>query len=123
MVDLSCLPDTIVSETNAIERFVRLLEQENVFLTEGQIEQLPAIVEEKERVAAQLNELTQQRGHLLDALGFSHDRKGMEAWSAQYPEQKDAIAAWNRTLSLAVQAREQNHINAQLIQLYMTPSG
>jgi flagella synthesis protein FlgN len=113
----------VADEADAVERFVRLLEREKTLLTEGRTEKLPAVVEEKERLAAQLNDLTQRRDRHLAELGFSPDREGMEAWSARHPEQREAIAAWRRTLSLAAQAKEQNRVNGQLIQLHMEFTG
>jgi flagellar biosynthesis/type III secretory pathway chaperone len=43
----------------------------------------------------------------------------MDAWSARHPEQEEAIAAWNRTQSLAAQAKELNRLNGQMIQLHL----
>jgi flagella synthesis protein FlgN len=121
--DLSGFLATIAGEADSIARFVRLLEREGALLTEGRTGELPAAVEEKERLAAQLNELTQRRGRWLAELGFSPDREGMEAWAGRYPEQKEAIAAWCRVLSLAAQAKEQNRVNGRLIQLHMQFAG
>jgi flagella synthesis protein FlgN len=123
VADLSGFLRTIAGEADAIERFAGLLEREKTLLTEGRIEELPAAVEEKERLAEQLNELTQRRGHQLAELGFSAGREGMETWAARHPEQKEAIAAWGRTLSFAAQAKEQNRVNGQLIQLHMQFTG
>jgi flagella synthesis protein FlgN len=113
----------VASEADFVERFVRLLEREKTLLTEGRTEALAATVEEKEPLAAKLNELTQQRGRHLADHGFTPDRNGMASWSAQYPEQKEALAAWHRTLSLAAQAQELNRLNGQLIQLHMQHTG
>jgi flagellar biosynthesis/type III secretory pathway chaperone len=121
--DFSGFLETIAGEADSIARFVRLLERENALLAEGRTDELPAAVEEKEWLAAQLNELTQRRGRWLVELGFSPDRQGMEAWAARYPEQKEAIAAWHRVLSLAARAKEQNRVNGQLIQLHMQFAG
>ncbi|MDR3300239.1 MAG: flagellar protein FlgN [Candidatus Accumulibacter sp.] len=111
------------SEADFVEQFVRLLEQEKTLLTEGRTEALAAVVEKKEQLAAKLNALTQQRGRHLAEHGFTPDRNGMTSWSDRHPEQKEAIAAWNRTLSLAARAQELNRLNGQLIQLHMQHTG
>lgn len=121
--DLSGFLETVAREAELVERFVRLLEQEKTLLTEGRTEALTVAIEEKEQLAANLNELAQRRGrHLVDD-GLTPDRAGMASWSARHPEQKEAIAAWNRTLSLAAQAQELNRLNGQLIQLHMQFTG
>jgi flagella synthesis protein FlgN len=121
--DLSDFLEVVVREAELVERFVRLLEQEKTLLTEGRTEALTIAVEEKERLAADLNDLSQQRArHLIDH-GYTPDRAGMAAWSAGHAEHQEAVAAWNRTLSLAAQAKELNRVNGQLIQLHMQFTG
>jgi flagella synthesis protein FlgN len=121
--DISGFLGIITREADFVEQFIRLLEQEKTLLTLGRTEALASAVEEKERLAAKLNELTQQRGRYLLDQGFSPDRKGMESWSARHPEQKETVAAWNRTLSLTAQAKELNRLNGQLIRLHMQHTG
>jgi flagella synthesis protein FlgN len=121
--ELSGFLETVSSETDFVERFIRLLEQEKTLLTEGRINDLAATVGEKEKLAVKLNALTQQRGRYLLEQGFTPDRKGMTSWSARHPEHKEAIAAWERTMSLSVQAKELTRLNGQLIQLHMQHTG
>jgi flagella synthesis protein FlgN len=123
IVDLPGFLKIVAEEADFVERFVHLLEEEKVLLTEGRTEALAAAIEEKEALAAKLNELTRQRGSYLTGNGFSPDRAGMASWSAKHPEQKEAIAAWNRTLSLAAQAKERNRVNGQLIHLHLQHTG
>ncbi|MDR2614117.1 MAG: flagellar protein FlgN [Candidatus Accumulibacter sp.] len=117
--DISGFLEVVASEAKCIERFVRLLEREKDLLTEGRTEALAAAVEEKEALAAKLNELTRQRGRYLVDEGFTPDREGMDAWSVRHPEQGKALALWRRTQSLAEQAKELNRLNGQLVQLHM----
>jgi flagellar biosynthesis/type III secretory pathway chaperone len=111
--------ETIDGEADFVERFVRILENERARLIEGRTEALAAIVEEKEILAARLNELTQRRNRYLLEHGFTSDTRGMEAWLARHPEYGDALAVWQRTLSLAAQAKELNHLNEQLIRTHI----
>lgn len=121
--DLSDFLEVVVREAELVERFVRLLEQEKTLLTEGRTEALTIAVEEKERLAADLNDLSQRRArHLIDH-GYTPDRAGMAAWAAGHAEHQETVAAWNRTLSLAAQAKELNRVNGQLIQLHMQFTG
>ncbi|MDR2164321.1 MAG: flagellar protein FlgN [Zoogloeaceae bacterium] len=115
--------EIIIQEADFVERFVRLLEQEKVLLTEGRTEALVAAVKDKEQLAAKLNDLTQRRGRYLADNGFAPNRAGMESWSARHPGQEQAIAAWNRTLALAARAKELNRLNGQLIELHMQYTG
>ena len=121
--DISGFLETIADEADFVERFIRLLEHEKDLLSAGHTEGLAAAVEEKETLAQKLDALTQQRGRYLVDHGFSPDRRGMDAWLARNPEQEKAIAAWNRTQSLAAQAKELNGLNGQLVQLHMQYTG
>jgi flagella synthesis protein FlgN len=113
----------VAEEADSVERFVRLLEEEKALLTEGRAEALAAAVEKKEELAAELNALARQRGDHLAANGFSPDRAGMASWSAAHPREKEALAAWNRSLSLAARAKELNRVNGQLIDLRLRHTG
>ena len=109
----------VSDEASLVKQFVELLAQEQEVLTKGKTDELPAIAQSKEKLAAELNELSRLRNGLLASLGFPSDRSGMEAWAVVNPLQKETIAAWNQTLSLAARAKELNHQNGQLIQLRM----
>ncbi len=109
----------VADEASLVKQFVELLEQEQEVLTKGKTDELPAIAESKEQLAAELNELSRLRNGLLVSLGLPSDRSGMEAWTAANLLQKETVAAWNQTLSLAARAKELNYRNGQLIQLRM----
>ena len=116
---VSEFPQVVSDEASLVQQFVELLVLEQEILTKGKTDELPAIAKIKEKLAAELNELSRLRNGLLVSLGLPSDRSGMEAWSAANPLQKETIAAWNQTLSLAARAKELNHRNGQLIQLRM----
>lgn len=113
------LPQVLASEADLVKRFVALLQQEKLALTAGATDALPALAEEKDSLAASLNEFSRQRNDYLATHGFAPDRQGMDAWCAKHPGQRDAISAWNLTLSLAAQAKELNNLNGQLVELRM----
>jgi flagella synthesis protein FlgN len=121
--DISGFLEVVAGEADFVERFVRLLEREKDLLSEGRTDVLAAAVEEKEKLAARLNELTRQRSrHLVDS-GFTPDRRGMDAWLVRHPERGEALVVWNRTQSLAARAKELNRLNGQLVQLHLQGIG
>ena len=109
----------VSSEATLVRQFVELLEQEQEVLTNGRTDELPAIAGTKEKLAAELNDLSRQRNAFLGSLAFPSDRPGMEAWAAANSSHNEAIAAWRQTLSLAARAKVLNLRNGQLIQLRM----
>ncbi len=113
------LHTAIISENTLLQRFVVLLEEEQSVLAGGRTDELAVLVEQKEKLAAELNTLSAQRGNALKALGHAADRAGMAAWKAMFPDQKEAQAAWENTLSLAARAQELNRVNAELLQMHL----
>lgn len=109
----------VSKEATLVGQFVELLEQEQEVLTNGRTDELPTIAGTKEKLAAELNDLSRQRNAFLGSLGFPSDRPGMEVWTTANPSQNEAITAWRQTLSLAARAKELNLRNGQLIQLRM----
>jgi len=109
----------ISRESNLVKQFVQLLEKEQDVLTNGRTDELPAIAESKEKLAAALNELSLQRNLFLTSLGFPPDRPGMESWTAANTGQIETLTAWNQTLVSAARAKDLNLRNGQLIQLRM----
>jgi len=117
--DFSDFLQTIANEAELVQRFVELLTQEQAILTEGKIDELPSLADKKEKLATELNTLTRLRSQYLTSQGYTADRPGMQAWSSKHPEHQQALASWDKTLTLAAQAKELNRLNGQLIQLRM----
>jgi flagella synthesis protein FlgN len=110
---------TVAAEVAIVQVFVELLEREQQMLVKGEVNDLLALVGQKNALAAQLAGLAAQRGTWLAAEGRAADRSGVTAWLADHPSESDAGAAWSLLLSLASQARELNRVNGALIQLRM----
>jgi flagellar biosynthesis protein FlgN len=110
---------TLDAEGKAIQQFVGLLQLEQVALSTGKIEDLPAFIDKKAELAARLNALATQRNHSLAEQGFAADRAGVESWCAKNPQERSVDNAWQRILSLANEARELNRLNGELIQIRM----
>ena len=56
---------------------------------------------------------------LLAAAGLPADRPGMTAWLETRPAAEKIRAAWQQVLTLAVEARELNRVNGELIKVRM----
>lgn len=110
---------TITAEAEAVQQFVDLLKLEQAALSNGNIDDLPAFAEQKNKLASHLNQFATQRNTSLAAQGFGADRTGVESWCAKYPDDKTGKKAWTKILSLAGEARELNRLNGELIQMRM----
>ena len=115
--------EAVAQESECVERFAQLLDNEKSLLTEGNIDGLTLLIGEKEALASRLETLARQRDRYLADNGFSSDRTGMSAWLSAHPDQTATATAWNRTLIAAARARETNRLNGQLIQMHQQFTG
>jgi flagella synthesis protein FlgN len=109
----------VTAEMEVIQGFVDLLGIEQAALSSGDTDQLPALIEQKNQSASQLAILAKERNALLVAQGYATDRAGIEAWCAKHPRQTAVAETWQKTISLASEARELNNLNGKLITLRM----
>jgi flagella synthesis protein FlgN len=116
---MSALVQGIDAEAKAVARFVELLKEEQEILSGGAIGRLDGLVQSKNQVATELGLLAEQRNAFLTARGLAVDNKGVEAWLAAHPSSKASRDIWSRILALAVQARDLNRMNGELIQVRM----
>ncbi|EXI76703.1 MAG TPA: flagellar protein FlgN [Candidatus Accumulibacter phosphatis] len=114
MTDLRQL---FAEEVALVRRFVGLLEREQSLLIDGEVDSLPALLRDKNELAARLTAIAEQRSVTLAGEGLSADRAGVAAWFAAHPGEHDARAAWAELLPLATHARELNELNGEVIQL------
>lgn len=113
------LEQTLAAEARLLGQFTALLETEREALTVGNTEELPAIGEQKEKLAIELTAVARQRNALLASLGHAADRPGVEAWIARHPKNERAAGYWREILATAARAKEQSRVNGQLIELRM----
>lgn len=106
-------------EAQLIQQFVDLLLHEQKALSAGDTDALPALAEDKSKLAGQLDRMAEDRCNALLSMGFSADRKGIEAWCARFPTEQNVARTWERILDLAREAQALNHLNGELIQLRM----
>jgi flagellar biosynthesis protein FlgN len=113
------LVQAIAEEAQVVQQFVDLLSLEQTALTAGDTDGLPALAEQKSKLAVRLDNLAEQRNMTLKAMGFPADRNGIESWCAQHPAEQIAGDTWAGIIKLAREARELNRLNGELIQLRM----
>lgn len=106
-------------EARLLQQFVDLLLLEQKALSAGSTDDLPPLAEEKSKLAVQLDRIAEYRGKSLVAMGFSADRKGIEAWCARFPTDQTAAHMWEKVVDLAHEAQALNRLNGELIQLRM----
>ena len=115
--DAGAFLQTMTAEAVAVQQFVSLLKLEQTSLSNGNIDNLPEFAEQKSKFSVHLNSLAAQRNAALLVLGLPADRAGIEAWFASHPEDHSSKKAWQKTLSLAGEAKELNRLNGELIQM------
>lgn len=115
------LAQSVSDELAALRGFIKLLQQEQQALTEGDIDRLMPLVAEKARLASTLGQLADQRNELLMAAGLPNDRAGMESWLDRQRQTTQVQIAqhtrneWESLMGLAVEARALNETNGKLI--------
>ena len=117
--NLQALIQGLNEEAGLIQQFIDLLLHEQRALSDGDTDALPALAEDKSKLAGQLDRIAEDRGRALLAMGFSADRQGIEAWCARFPAEQAATRTWERILDLAREAQALNHLNGELIRLRM----
>jgi flagellar biosynthesis protein FlgN len=113
------LVHAIAEEAQVVQQFVDLLSLEQTALSAGDTDGLPALAEQKSKLAVRLDNIAAQRNATLVAMGFTTDRSGIEAWCIQHPAEKITMDTWASIIKLAREARELNRLNGELIQLRM----
>lgn len=108
VLDLSRLQRVIDDEAALLGDFVRLLEQEESLLVEGQTDVLLALADQKTQLYRRLQFLHDERSRIV-ARSRPADLPGLLAQSPA------AATAWNGVLELAAEAQRRNGINGQLI--------
>jgi flagella synthesis protein FlgN len=105
--------DLLGKESGELRRFIDLLQREQSLLTQGNLDPLLSVAEEKSAAAERLGKLSAQREGLLAADGCVGD---MGAWLAK-PGHQTVAKAWQDVLDLAAKAKHLNETNGQLIGL------
>lgn len=121
--DLSALLALLDTETQTLAVFSELLKREHDALRNNHTDALTGLVQEKSRLAEQLNTLSLQRSQLLAQQQLTSDRNGMERLRHQHahtPSGQRLDALWQRWLALATEAQQLNTSNGLLIGTRLT---
>lgn len=106
----------LAAETQQVNEFIALLEQERDVLSGQDVEPLFALSEQKSRFARQLQQLNDGRTSVLHQAGLPNDKSSIESLIG-----KDGQQIWAAYLAAATQAQQLNkengaHITARLSQ-------
>jgi flagella synthesis protein FlgN len=121
--DKDRLQRILAQEAEAVRLFSELLRNEHQVLTCDDTDKLPALADEKEKIAFRLKDFSEQRNAELRVQGCSADAEGMGEWRAKYPAEKDVAELWDAILSNAREAKELNRVNGELIKIRMDYNG
>jgi flagella synthesis protein FlgN len=102
------------AEHEALKKFIALLETEQQLLTEGKVDELLVLSEQKTLAVYELNRLAGERKAEMNARGASNWESGAANWfQANAP---DNLPQWQDIQQLAEQMRQLNNTNGIIIQ-------
>ncbi|MDP2247773.1 MAG: flagellar protein FlgN, partial [Nitrosomonadales bacterium] len=77
---------SIEQESRAVSRLIEILEQEQSYLINADIDQIQTLLEEKSELLQSLNLSSQERYQWLSSVGFTANETGMSDWLKQNSE-------------------------------------
>lgn len=104
----------LITEIQVVREFKSTLQTEQQSLVDGNVSALTELSQSKLDQVERLNKLAALRLQKLASQGYSPDRNGMELWATRTGNA--ATQAWQSMLTAAVEARNTNKINGDLIQ-------
>lgn len=107
----------LAEEVRLLQLFLDTLGREQTRLSQGVVDDLTALAEEKSALAGQLAALCAEREGVLSPAPEG-GRAAMLAW-LDSPAGKEQRPLWSRLLELAAQARNLNEINGKLVALHL----
>lgn len=119
MTNLSSPAIALIEEQQALQQFINVLQEEQACLLSGKVDNLPALLQTKAQVIADIGTLTQARYDQLTALSLAASEDGMRFWIATKGNASDD-ASYKELLSLASAAKELNRLNGLLISKNMS---
>ena len=111
-IDSSRMARLVQDENVLLKDFVALLGQEQALLLEGNVDALMALAGQKTQLYRRLQFTADERTRLLAAARLKPDAPVMQRILQGNPA---ALAHWQDTLDLAVEARSLNALNGRLI--------
>lgn len=117
------LASSLKRESDAISRFVGLLEKEHSALGAGKTDSLANINADKITLIEELNRLEAERIALLPGVTNTQSKADILAWFAAHPVEQEASILWGELLELARKARELHTSNGALVAILLQRTG
>lgn len=105
----------LTAERSALQKFIRLLEQEQGLLTENNSDPLLELAEQKSAQAISLNELAESRRNLMQTNIPALSAEAIHAWLKAHSA--EGLAIWQEIRTSAKHAQQINNTNGELIQM------
>ena len=105
----------LTAERSALQKFIRLLEQEQGLLTENNSDPLLELAEQKSAQAINLNELAEARRNLMQQNIPALSAEAIHTWLKAHST--EGLSIWQEIRALAKQAQQTNNTNGELIQM------
>lgn len=105
----------LTAEQSALQKFIRLLKQEQGLLVENNTDRLLELAEQKSAQAISLNELAESRRSLMQENIHTLSAEAIHTWLETHGAK--GLAIWQEIRTLAKQAQQINNTNGELIQM------
>lgn len=105
----------LLAQADCLEAFVAVLEAEDEALSQGRLQELPALTGRKNAALAELAQADLAREAAQVALGHAHGRAGAEAAAAD----AGLASAWTALLARAERARDLNRRIAAMVYTHL----
>ncbi|MDP1558102.1 MAG: flagellar protein FlgN [Nitrosomonas sp.] len=102
-------------EQNTIKVFIETLQKEQHSLIEGNIADLDFLASEKEKIAEQLTNFSEQRNRYLASQELSTNTEGMRKLLANHAPHTEINLIWNESLQLIKIAHQLSQTNGTII--------
>lgn len=112
---LSSLPQLLQLEQQYAAQLLALIEREHELLSNGDIDPLPPLTEQKGRAVTALQQTSQRREQLLVQNGFSADFDGLGKALATSNSSGELTALANKLRETAVNCQKLNNLNGRLV--------
>lgn len=114
------LIDLLNQAHEGLVQMADLLIEESQSLQTRDVESILSVASRKRNLADSLNELTARQRSLLEGLGFTADRSGMEDFLSQPGSEVDDESLrekWQALLKITAECRYQNEVNGTYVGL------
>lgn len=115
MTDEQRFQQSLTNDIQSTQSLLELLDQEYQSLSERKLEQLQAMLDEKQPLLQSLGQNAAVRSQILTHLGLSNDAAGFQQFAQQSSQANELIQLHKQLESLIEQCQEKNLRNGRLI--------